>query len=266
MPVETRAIAGATVHIFPDSEAACHAAANQIARTIHDAVASRGRAVLGLATGQTPLPVYRRLVELNRAKEVSFAKVSTYNLDEYYPMAPGDTQSYRYYMEQHLFQHVDLAVNAAHVFDGTVPASFANEYAAQVDGWIAREGGLDLQLLGIGRNGHIGFNEPSDATTDEAVKLPSRVMNLHTVTITDAAHEFGGEGDVPRQAITLGVGTILAARSILILAFGARKAEIVAQALRGPITPKVPASLLRTLPEGRVTWLVDHAAISAVAG
>ena len=265
MPVRSISLASATIQVFPDAEAACLAAASRIAETVHQAIDARGRATLGLATGATPLPVYRNLVAAHQAGKLSFAQVSTFNLDEYYPMAPTDPQSYRRYMDQHLFNHVDIKSNAAHVFDGTVPETFANEYAAQFDRWIAAEGGLDLQLLGIGRNGHIGFNEPADLPVDQAVRLPSRVMSLHPVTIADAAADFDGEAHVPRQAITLGVGSILMARTILVLAFGAKKAPIVARALEGPITAEVPASLLRTVPAERVTWMVDRAAIADLA-
>ena len=135
--------------------------------------------MLGLATGKTPLPVYDRLVALHKAGELSFANVSTYNLDEYYPVKPADPDSYRAYMDRHLFDHVDLQANRAHLFDGTVPESFVAEHAASFDRWIQAEGGLDLQLLGIGRNGHIGFNEPSHLTVEQACKLPSRLMPLH---------------------------------------------------------------------------------------
>ena len=119
--------------------------------------------------------------------------MTTYNLDEYYPISPVDPNSYRAYMHRHLFGHVDLAPNRAHVLDGTVPEAFAAEHAAEFDRWIAADGGLDLQLLGIGRNGHIGFNEPSDLPVDEALRLPTRLVDLHPVTRADAAREFGGE-------------------------------------------------------------------------
>ncbi len=259
MPVRSIEIAGSTVRVFPSASLACVAAADFITRTIQEATEARGRAVLGLATGHTPLPVYKRLVALHRAGEVSFRDVSTYNLDEYYPIAPTDLQSYRTYMDRHLFDHLDIPPNRTHLFDGTVPEAFVADYAATFDRWIAAEGGLDLQLLGIGRNGHIGFNEPSDVSVHEALRLPSRLMALHPITLADAAADFGDEGLVPRRALTIGVAPILAARSILVLAFGPKKAEILAQALRGPMTAEVPASLLQSA-RARVTWLVDEAA------
>jgi len=252
-------LAGATVQVFSDSATACDVAAHFIARTIREAIASRGRAVLGLATGHTPLPLYDRLVTLHRRGELSFKNVSTYNLDEYYPIAPTDPQSYRVYMDRHLFHQVDLEPNRAHMFDGTVPEAFVADHAAHYDRWIAAEGGLDLQLLGIGRNGHIGFNEPSDLPLNQVLQLSSRLMSLHPITLADASIDFRDQSLVPRRALTLGVAPILAARSILVLAFGAEKAEILAKALNGAMTAAVPASLLQSTP-GRVTWLVDEAA------
>jgi glucosamine-6-phosphate deaminase len=250
-------IAGATVQIFPNPDAACDAASEAIARSVREAKKERGKAVLGLATGNTPIPVYQRLVALHKESDLSFSGVSTYNLDEYYPISPADSRSYRAYMDAHLFCHVDIAPNRTHVLDGSVPEPFVNEHAAQFDRWIAAEGGLDFQLLGIGRNGHIGFNEPIHLPVAEAVALPSRSVVLHPVTLSDSAGDFQDPKQIPGRALTLGLAPILAARSILVLAFGPRKAEIVAKALQGPITAEVPASLLRTAPAGRVTWMLD---------
>lgn len=254
---------GAKLHIFDNAEQACQAAAERIAETLVKAVEQRGKAVLGLATGSTPIAVYRHLIRLHRENDLSFRDVSTYNLDEYYPIAPNDANSYRAYMQRHLFDHIDLAPNRAHVLDGTVPEAFANAHAAEFQRWLESEGGLDLQLLGIGRNGHIGFNEPTELPLDKALHLPTRLVDLHPVTITDAARDFGGESHVIRRALTLGTGPILEAREILLVALGGNKAEAVAQALNGPITPRLPASLLQTVAD-RVTWFLDPAAASAL--
>jgi glucosamine-6-phosphate deaminase len=245
--------------VFADAGLAIRAAANQIARTIKDSVASRGRATLGLATGATPQKVYAHLVSLHQEGELSFRDVSTYNLDEYYPIQPLDPKSYRFYMHQHLFGLVDLSPDHAHVFDGTVPEAFAAEYCAEYDRWIAADGGLDLQLLGIGRNGHIGFNEPSDLSVQDALALPSRLTELHPITRADAAKEFGHESRVIPRALTVGIAPIVAAQSILILATGSHKAEAVSLAIDGPVTAKLPASLLQTAAP-KVTWMLDEAA------
>jgi glucosamine-6-phosphate deaminase len=248
---------GMQVRIRPNPDAVCLEAASIIEEAIGRLVASRGRAVLGLATGATPEAVYAQLVRRHEAGALSFRDVTTYNLDEYYPISPSDPRSYRSYMHRHLFSLVDIAPDRAHVLDGTVPEPFVEEYAAVFERWIAADGGLDLQLLGIGRNGHIGFNEPSDLSVDQALRLPTRLVPLHPVTRVDAARDFGSEESVIPRALTMGVATILAARSILILATGARKAEAVAAALTGPMTAAVPGSLLQSVAD-RVTWILDE--------
>ena len=219
----------------------------------------RGRAVLGLATGSTPETVYAHLVERHRTGFLTFQNITTYNLDEYYPISPVDPRSYRSYMHRHLFGHVDIAPHRAHVLDGTVPESYAAEHAAQFDHWIEADGGLDVQLLGIGRNGHIGFNEPTDLTVEEALGLRTRLVELHMITRADAAREFGGVDHVIPRALTMGIASILAARSILMLATGAHKAEAVACALNGPMTAELPASLLQSV-AAKVTWVLDEPA------
>ncbi len=260
----TLSIAGQQVHLFLDPSFACGFAAEIITTIIHEANEKRGRAVLGLATGGTPIRVYERLVAKRRSGEISFRQVHTFNLDEYYPIAPLDPKSYRAYMHQHLFSHVDLPANQAHVLDGTVPDAFVEAHCAEYERWIEHVGGLDMQLLGIGRNGHIGFNEPSDLGLEAAMTLPTRRTPLHPVTVADAARDFGGDpAAVPKTALTMGTRAILSARKVLILAFGAAKAPAVAAALQGPINTQLPASFLRTLP-GRVIWVLDEAAASGL--
>lgn len=252
-------VADSTVIVFSDPDAASRAAADRIARVVAEAVPARGKAVLGLATGATPEKVYANLAGRVKAGSLSFRDVVTYNLDEYYPIQPLDPLSYRSYMHRHLFGRVDLAPNRAHVLDGTVPESAATVHAAEFDRWIDADGGLDVQLLGIGRNGHIGFNEPSELTPAEFAALPTRMVELHPVTKADAVREFGTPEAVIPRALTMGVRQILAARSVIMLATGPKKAPIVAQALKGPITAAVPASLLRTV-ASRVVWLLDEPA------
>jgi glucosamine-6-phosphate deaminase len=262
MPSPDRVLdfAGASVLVFADARSATEAAADRISQKLRIPFADLG-VRLGLATGSTPIPVYEHLVAMHRAGEISFARAVTFNLDEYYPISPLDPQSYRSYMHRHLFAHVDIAPNCAHVLDGTVPLDFVDKHAADFDHWIDEGGGLDLQLLGIGRNGHIGFNEPSELPLAEALSLPTRLVELHPKTTADAARDFGGEANVPRRALTVGVAPILAARAILLLALGSAKAGVVAQSLTGPVTAKVPASLLQTA-ASKVTWLLDSAAAS----
>jgi glucosamine-6-phosphate deaminase len=252
-----------SVLVFGDSGAASRAVADLIRSIILGAAKDRGPAVLGLATGATPEKVYAHMAALCRGGELPFRNVITYNLDEYYPIQPLDPKSYRAYMHRHLFSHVDLPPNHAHMLDGTVPEEFAAEHAAQYDRWIAADGGLDLQLLGIGRNGHIGFNEPSELPVGEALRLPTRLIELHPVTRADAAREFGSIGRVIPRALTMGVATILGARTILVLATGPHKAPAVAAALDGPMTAALPASLLQSVAP-KVTWILDEQAASAL--
>jgi glucosamine-6-phosphate deaminase len=247
------------VLIFPDSETACSAAALGIIAAIDTARAERGRAVLGLATGLTPLLVYEELVKRHVAGLLSFRDVTTYNLDEYYPISPLDSRSYRSYMHRHLFSRVDIAPHCAHMLDGTVPEAFVSQHAAEFDRWIEADGGLDFQLLGIGRNGHLAFNEPSEMTVEEALALRTRLVELHPVTRADAAQEFGGEDRVIPRALTMGLAPILAARSIVVLATGERKAQTVARALRSAMTARFPATLLQAVAE-KVTWMLDEPA------
>ena len=262
-PARTVERAGVSILVFGDAGSAGRAAALRIQSTVHAAVADRGRAVLGLATGATPQKVYSHLVALHRDGALSFRDVVTYNLDEFYPIGPLDPKSYRSYMHQHLFSHVDLAPHHAHLLDGTVPEFFVAEHCAGFDRWIAADGGIDLQLLGIGRNGHIGFNEPSALALADALALPTRLTELHPVTRSDAAREFGGEHRVIPRALTMGVAPILAARSILVLATGAHKADVVARALNGPMTAGLPASLLQS-GAPRVTWMLDEPAAAGL--
>lgn len=254
-----------TVLVHPDAQAASCAVAGQIAETITRAQAGGKRTcVLGLATGSTPKQVYAQLVERHRQGLLSFRSVVTYNLDEYYPIAPDHPLSYHHYMKTHLFDLVDLDPARTHLLDGTIAESEVAEHAAAYERMIAADGGLDLQLLGIGRNGHIAFNEPSDLPVERALGLRTRLAELHPVTRADAAREFGGVERVIPRALTMGIGTILEARSIVLLATGPAKAEAVAWALAGPLTARVPASLLATAAD-RTIWHLDEEAARALA-
>ncbi len=261
-PARTMETAAGQVWIFEELEALWESAADRIAQTIQSQVQTRQKAVLGLATGGTPVGVYRALVKSHQRNPLPFAQVSTYNLDEYYPISPLDPNSYRAYMHEHLFSKVNIPSNRAHVLDGTVPEAFVDAHCAEFERWIEHDGGLDLQLLGIGRNGHIGFNEPTDLPTDQALRLPTRKTALHPVTKTDAARDFGGdEANVPSHALTVGTRTILAARTILILATGPAKADAVAKSIQRPVSSQVPGSFLQTAGP-RVLWMIDQAAAS----
>lgn len=251
--------AASEVRIYRNSGDACKAAAELIVELVQ----KKNDARLGLATGSTPIPVYQELVRQHQAGSVAFSQVQTFNLDEYYPISPLSDQSYRWFMNHHLFKHINIPANQTHVLDGTVPASFADQHAVDFESWIHQAGGLDLQLLGIGRNGHIGFNEPFEASVESACNLPTRLVELHPVTRADAAPAFGGLENVPTHALTVGTRAILNARRILILAFGANKADAVKASLTGPPVSTVPASLLQMRAD-RVVWMLDEAAAAGL--
>jgi len=208
-------------------------------------------AVLGLATGGTPVGIYEQLVQTYKRGLVSFNKVTTFNLDEYVGITPEHHQSYNYYMRQHLFNHVDINLEQAHVPCGT--AADLEEECVRYDRMIENTGQIDIQLLGLGHNGHIGFNEPS-----HTLLSGTHVVELAEATKTANARYFSDEEEVPQKAITMGVGKILKAKSILLVVKGEDKAEIVKLALTGPISTNCPASLLQTHPH--LTVLLDRAA------
>lgn len=239
--------------VHESSARASAAVAREIADLIHARRREGRRAVLGLATGSTPQGVYDELVRLHTAEGLSFRGVVTFNLDEYHPMNPDDLQSYRRFMREHLFDRVDIDPADTHLPDGTLPLADVPAHCDRYERAIADAGGIDLQLLGIGRTGHVGFNEPGSARDSR-----TRLITLDKVTRMDAASDFFGEANVPRKAITMGVGTILAARRVLLLAFGEHKAGIIARAVEGDPTPAVAASFLQQHPDAHV--ILDRAA------
>lgn len=207
-------------------------------------------AVLGLATGSTPLGLYARLAALYRAGELSFRRATSFNLDEYVGLPATHSQSYRYFMEHNLFSHVDLPAERTHVPSGLDVSDAA---LAGYDAAIEAAGGIDLQLLGLGGNGHIGFNEPGTP-----FGLGTHVVELTARTRQDNARFFASLDEVPTHAATMGVKTVMHARAILLLAFGSAKAEAVRAALMGPVTEDVPASVLQLHPD--VTVICDEEA------
>lgn len=231
----------ATVRVHHASaEASAHVAA-EIAQLIRAKQAAGERCVLGLATGSTPTTVYAELVRLHREEQLSFRGVTTFNLDEYWPMPPDDRNAYRRFMNQHLFDHIDIDKSKTYVPSGIIEREEAHAHCEDYERMIESAGGIDLQVLGIGRTGHIGFNEPGSLPESH-----TRMVTLDRITRADAAKDFGGEWRVPRQAITMGVRTILDARRIRLLAFGSHKAEIVRRAVEEPPHTAVSASYLQT--------------------
>ncbi len=203
--------------------------------------------VLGLATGSSPVGIYKKLIEWNRAGDIDFSKTISVNLDEYIGLDGTNDQSYRYFMQTQLFDHVNIVRENTYVPNGCA-ADLAKE-CEEYDARIERLGGIDLQLLGIGLDGHIGFNEPGDSFI-----APTHVIDLHESTIQANARFFASEADVPRQAVTMGIGAIMKAKKVVLIANGKAKKKIVQKAFFGPITPAVPASVLQLHPDLTVVF------------
>ena len=212
--------------------------------------------VLGLATGSTPVGMYKQLTTWYEKGDLDFSQVRTVNLDEYVGLAPTHDQSYRYFMQDNLFDHVDIVPENTNVPNGQAEDVAAE--CARYEQVVAELGYADLQLLGMGRNGHIGFNEPCDH-----FPVATHLVDLTESTIDANARFFASADDVPRQALTMGIGTIMHARSILVVVSGADKADAVKKAFAGPVTPEVPASILQLHPN--VTVVGDEAALSGLA-
>ena len=228
---------------------------DEMSRKAADVIAAQIQAkpdgVLGLATGSTPIGLYAQLVEDCKAGKISFADIDTYNLDEYRGLEGTHDQSYRYFMNTNLFDHVDIDKSRTHVPDGSNPDSDAA--CASYEQAIREASGVDLQLLGLGHNGHVGFNEPCDH-----FPVDTHIVDLTESTIQANSRLFDSIDDVPRQAYTMGIGTIMKANAILVVANGSDKAQIVHDVIFGPVVPQVPASVLQLHP--RVTFIVDSEA------
>jgi glucosamine-6-phosphate deaminase len=241
--------------VFPTSVQASRHVALMIESLIRQNNSAARPTVLGLATGSTPVGLYRELIRLHRDEGLDFSRVITFNLDEYFPMPPDDAHSYRRWMQETFFDHVNIPVENIHIPDGTIPEDEAEEFCARYEQQIRRAGGIDLQVLGVGRTGHIGFNEPGSTRHSR-----TRLVTLDPVTRRDAASDFFGEENVPHQALTMGVGTILEVRKIVLMAFGEHKASIVQRAVEGEMTDAIAASFLQKHPDA--TFLLDEAAAS----
>ncbi|MCH2115114.1 MAG: glucosamine-6-phosphate deaminase [Pirellulales bacterium] len=239
--------------VFCDANEASRAVARQIADLILRRADQQRTCVLGLATGSTPTGVYGELIRMHRDEGLSFQNVVTFNLDEYYPMQSESLQSYVRFMKEHLHDHIDIRPENTHIPDGQLPEESVADYCQRYESMIQEAGGIDLQLLGIGRTGHIGFNEPGSARTSR-----TRLITLDRVTRSDAASDFFGEDNVPRRALTMGVGTVLDAHQVVLLAWGEGKAPIIAEAVEGPISTSVAASFLQDHANAQI--VLDEAA------
>lgn len=239
------------IAIFCDAAAATRAAAARIDRALR----AKPDLVLGLATGGTPVPMYRDLIRRHREEGLDLSRATTFNLDEYLGLAPDHPASYRRFMRENLFDAIDIPVGNTHVPDGL--ARDVEAHCRQYEAMIAAAGGIDLQVLGIGSDGHIGFNEPSSSLASR-----TRRMALTAQTRADNARFFERPEDVPTECITMGIGTILESRMALMMAFGAGKAEAVAAMIEGPLTAMNPASALQLHPQPVI--LLDEAAAAGL--
>ncbi|WP_298554260.1 glucosamine-6-phosphate deaminase [uncultured Algibacter sp.] len=241
--------------IFQESKEPSVLVANEIASLIRAKEAKNEVCVLGLATGSSPIGVYQELVRQHKEEGLSFLNVVTFNLDEYYPMERSNLQSYHYFMHDHLFNHVDILPENINIPDGTISTENLKVYCIDYENKIKALGGLDFQLLGIGRTGHIGFNEPGSHLNSR-----TRSITLDHITRVDAAPDFLGIDNVPRKAITMGIGTVMDAKRIVLLGWGNNKAGILQETIEGSISSEVPATYLQE--HTNTTFILDEGASS----
>lgn len=241
--------------IFPDLNKGSHFVAKEIANLIREKQKKKEKCVLGLATGSTPKTLYKELVRMHKEEKLSFKNVITFNLDEYYPIDNDALQSYNRFMRTNLFDHVDINPKNIHIPNGETPKDDVKEHCRQYEKMIEDAGGIDLQILGIGNNGHIGFNEPGSG-----IYSRTRLITLDTSTRIANAYEFANISDVPRLAITMGISTIMKSKRIILMAWGPGKAPVIKKAVEDDDTEHVPASLLQN--HDNVTFVMDESAAS----
>ena len=244
-----------TITIYPSPMLAAKYVAQRVAEVIKQKQLKNQSAVLGLATGKTPVLVYQELIRLHREENLSFKNVISFNLDEYYPMSASNQHSYHWFMKQHLFNHIDIPNYQTHIPDGSLKKEALEDACQIYEQKIIEAGGIDLQLLGIGHTGHIGFNEPGTLETST-----TRLVDLNQITREDAIPDFGSLDAVPSHAITMGVQTIAQARDIILMAWNQSKAEIIKKALQESVSNSNPASYLQNYKH--VEFVLDHQAAS----
>ena len=253
VPAHATSLERITTVVVDDHDEIARLVAGRIAALVEERHAAGKNAVLGLATGSTPIGVYRELIRLHRENGLSFDNVVSFNLDEYYPMAPDNIHSYHRFMWENLFSHVDIRRENVHIPRGDTPRDELEPECARYEASITKAGGIDFQILGIGKTGHIGFNEPGSGAESR-----TRLVHLDAVTRRDAAADFFGEDFVPREAVTMGIATILQARAIALLATGEHKAGIIKRSVEGGINLQIAATFLQRHPA--TTFYVDRAA------
>lgn len=244
-----------TVSVFENASIASVYVAERIANLIKRKQASGKLAVLGLATGNTPILVYQELVRMYKEEGLSFHNVITFNLDEYYPMDPRSTHSYVHFMNVNLFDHVNIRSENINIPDGSIALSEVAAHCQAYENKIRELGGVDLQILGIGLTGHIGFNEPGSEADSQ-----TRLVELNALTRSVAIDDFGGLEHVPSYALSMGVQTIAQAKEVMLLAWTEKKAAIIEKALRSKVSAEVPATYLQNFP--KVDFILDKEAAS----
>jgi glucosamine-6-phosphate deaminase len=242
-----------TTKIYDTKSEASKYVASELAKKITENNDKGLSTVLGLATGSSPIDMYQELIRFHQEEGLSFKNVITFNLDEYMPMSHDSEKSYHYFMDHNLFNHIDIDKSNVHVPSGDLHENEVKAYCEDYEKKIADAGGLDIQILGIGRTGHVGFNEPGSA--EDSI---TRMVILNKVTVADAAPDFGGADKVPTKAITMGVSTIMKARKVYLMAWGEKKAEIVKESLENVITDQVPATYLQK--HSNVEYVLDKGA------
>lgn len=241
------------VQIYEKPAEAVKAIAREIAELIRAKAARNEQCVLGLATGSSPIKLYQELVRMHKEEGLSFKNVMTFNLDEYLPMAKESVHSYHYFMHHHLFDHIDIDPKNIHIPDGTLKSEEIEAFCQGYEKAIDAAGGIDIQILGIGRTGHIGFNEPGSTLNSK-----TRMVYLNELTMKDASGEFGGMDKVPTRAITMGVGTIMKARKVILMAWGENKAPIIRATVEGSVSDAVPATFLQV--HSNAQFVIDESA------
>lgn len=255
LPVKTFSYEKIPVTIQKDPTVVAQQVANEIANLIIGNQNINKQTVLGLATGKTPKNIYKELIKLYKEQKLSFKNVICFNLDEYYALGSESNKTYRQYMYENFFQHVDIEPSNCFIPESNIEQKNVKAHCEKYEGLIESLGGLDFQLLGIGRNGHIGFNEPGSH-----INSHTRIITLDHITRSDAVYEFGSMNNVPRKAITMGVGTILKAKRIVLVALGEGKSGIIKKAVEGPVTEFVPASYLQG--HHNIEFILDEPAAS----
>ncbi len=243
------------VEKYSTPEIASKSVAKEVAALIQKNNSDGKNTVLGLATGSTPLHLYKELIRIHKEDGLSFKNTITFNLDDYYPISQDDPESYYYFMQQHFIKHIDILPENFHIPDSNMPRESIEIECAKYEQTIKDSGGIDIQILGIGRTGHIGFNEPGSSRDSR-----TRLVELDKITRDDACSNFNSLENTPKYSLTMGVATIMEAKKIILMAWGKSKSEIIAKVVKGSITNEASASFLQSHPNAK--FVLDKDSVS----